>query len=381
MILIRALALPLLALLLTGCASLASDRMAGHLRTVMLAQDDPETVRAAAPAFLLLVAIVLMTPQVPDLGTLTHYQPKQPLRVFTSDGVQIGGFGTERRVYQSIEQIPKLMKDSLLAVEDARYYEHGGIDFTGMARAAVLYAQNFGSNKRPQGASTITQQVAKNFLLTNEVSFTRKIKEALLAMRIERTYSKDKILELYLNEIYLGLGAYGVAAASLVYFDKSVNELTIAEASYLAALPKAPSSLHPVKNRDRAIERRNYVIDRLVENGWIKQTDADKARKDPMTVTSRSNAAHIFAGEYFAEEVRRELVDMLFVQPYCRIGNLVEGGIAKRQTASVYLKQLADLGMLVAVEMGREKVFVHKSFLRLLQSDEHAFSSYEDGKG
>ena len=146
----------------------------------------------------------------------------------------------------------------------------------------VLYAQNFGSNRRPQGASTITQQVAKNFLLTNEVSFTRKIKEALLAMRIERAYSKDRILELYLNEIYLGLGAYGIAAASLVYFDKSVNELTIAEASYLAALPKAPAALHPVRNRDRAVERRNYVVDRLVENGWIKQADADKARKEQL---------------------------------------------------------------------------------------------------
>ena len=131
----------------------------------------------------------------------------------------------------------------------------------------MVYAQNYGSNRRPQGASTITQQVAKNFLLTNEVSFTRKIREALLALRIERAYSKDRILELYLNEIYLGLGAYGIAAAALNYFDKSVNELTIAEAAYLAALPKAPAALHPFRNRDRAIERRNWVIDRMVENG------------------------------------------------------------------------------------------------------------------
>src|SRR5919201_760312 len=123
----------------------------------------------------------------------------------------------------------------------------------GVAAAAVVFVENFGSNKRPQGASTITQQVAKNFLLTNEVSFDRKIKEALLAMRIERTYSKEKILELYVNEIYLGLGAYGVAAASLIYFDKSVHELTLAEAAYLAALPKAPSNLHPFRQRDRAI--------------------------------------------------------------------------------------------------------------------------------
>src|SRR5919205_591373 len=149
----------------------------------------------------------------------------------------------------------------------------GVADFTGLARAAVLYAQNFGSNRRPQGASTITQQVAKNFLLTNEVSFTRKIKEALLAMRIERAYSKDRILELYLNEIYLGLGAYGIAAASLVYFDKSVNELTVAEAAYLAALPKAPSALHPFRQRERAIERRNYVIDQMAEDHYIARQD------------------------------------------------------------------------------------------------------------
>jgi len=154
-------------------------------------------------------------------------------------------------------------------------------------------------------------------------------------MRLERAYSKDKILELYLNEIYLGLGAYGIAAASLVYFDKSVNELTVAEAAYLAALPKAPSSLHPVKNRDRAIERRNYVIDRLLENGWIKQADADKARKDALAVTSRTNAAHIFAGEYFAEEVRRDVFE--------RYGEkkLYEGGLSVRTTLDPKLQVMA----------------------------------------
>ena len=151
----------------------------------------------------------------------------------------------------------------------------------GIARAGVLYLQNFGSDRRPQGASTITQQVAKNFLLTNEVSFTRKIKEALLAMKIERTYSKEKILELYLNEIYLGFSAYGIAAASLLYFDKSVHELTVAEAAYLAALPKAPTYLHPFRQRERAIERRNYVIDRMVENGYVKTADGEIAEEDP----------------------------------------------------------------------------------------------------
>jgi penicillin-binding protein 1A len=272
---------------------------------------------------------------LPDYSQLQDYEPAVMTRVHASDGALLAEYSKERRLYLPIQAVPKLVINAFLAAEDKNFYEHGGIDFQGMARAAVLFAQNYGSNKRPQGASTITQQVAKNFLLTNEVSFTRKIKEALLAMRIERAYSKDKILELYLNEIYLGLSAYGVAAASLVYFDKSVNELTIAEAAYLAALPKAPSSLHPIRNRDRAIERRNYVIDRMLENGWIKQADADAARKDPMTVTNRANAAHIFAGEYFAEEVRRDVFE--------RYGEkkLYEGGLSVRTTLDPKLQVMA----------------------------------------
>jgi len=272
---------------------------------------------------------------LPEYSQLQDYEPPVMTRVHAADGALLGEYSKERRLYLPIQAVPKLVINAFLAAEDKNFYEHGGIDFTGMARAAVLYAQNYGSNRRPQGASTITQQVAKNFLLTNEVSFTRKIKEALLAMRLERAYSKDKILELYLNEIYLGLGAYGIAAASLVYFDKSVNDLTVAEAAYLAALPKAPSSLHPVKNRDRAIERRNYVIDRLLENGWIKQADADKARKDALVVTNRTNAAHIFAGEYFAEEVRRDVFE--------RYGEkkLYEGGLSVRTTLDPKLQVIA----------------------------------------
>ncbi|MGX7742576.1 penicillin-binding protein 1A [Rhodopseudomonas parapalustris] len=263
---------------------------------------------------------------LPDYSQLQDYEPPVMTRIHASDGSLLAEYAKERRLYLPIQAVPKLVINAFLAAEDKNFYEHGGIDYQGMARAALLYAQNIGTNRRPQGASTITQQVAKNFLLTNEVSFTRKIKEALLAMRIERAYSKDKILELYLNEIYLGLGAYGIAAASLVYFDKSVNELTVSEAAYLAALPKAPSSLHPVKNHDRAVERRNYVIDRLLENGWISQADADKARKSPLTVTNRGNLAHTFAGEYFAEEVRRDIFE--------RYGEkkLYEGGLSVRAT-------------------------------------------------
>src|SRR5450432_4037264 len=274
---------------------------------------------------------------LPDYSQLQDYEPPVMTRVHAADGSLVGEYARERRLYIPIQAVPKLVISGFLAAEDKNFYEHGGLDFGGIARAGLIYAQNLGGGggAKLQGASTITQQVAKNFLLSPERTFTRKIKEALLALKIERTYTKDKILELYLNEIYLGLGAYGIAAASLVYFDKSVNELTIGEAAYLAALPKAPSSLHPVNNRDRSIERRNYVIDRLLENGWIKQADADKSRKDPLIVTSRSNAAHIFAGEYFAEEVRRDVFE--------RYGEkkLYEGGLSVRTTLDPKLQVMA----------------------------------------
>src|ERR1700742_288186 len=272
---------------------------------------------------------------LPDYSQLQDYEPPVMTRVHAADGSLVAEYSKERRLYLPIQAVPKLVINAFLAAEDKNFYEHGGVDYSGMARAALLYAQNFGSGRRPQGASTITQQVAKNFFFSNEVSFSRKIKEALLAMRLEHAYSKDKILELYLNEIYLGFGAYGIAAASLVYFDKSVNELTVAEASFLAALPKAPGTLNPVRNHDRAVERRNYVVDRLLENGWIKQSDADTARKDPLTVTNRANAAHIFAGEYFAEEVRRDIFE--------RYGEkkLYEGGLSVRTTLDPKLQVMA----------------------------------------
>jgi penicillin-binding protein 1A len=272
---------------------------------------------------------------LPDYSQLQDYEPPVMTRVHAADGALLGEYSRERRLYLPIQAVPKLVINAFLAAEDKNFYEHGGIDYSGMARAALVYAQNFGSGRRPQGASTITQQVAKNFFFSSEVSFARKIKEALLAMRLERAYSKDKILELYLNEIYLGQGAYGIAAASLVYFDKSVNELTVAEAAFLAALPKAPGTLNPVRNHDRAVERRNYVVDRLLENGWIKQTDADTARKDPLAVTNRTNSARTFAGEYFAEEVRRDLLE--------RYGEkkLYEGGLSVRTSLDPKLQVMA----------------------------------------
>jgi penicillin-binding protein 1A len=272
---------------------------------------------------------------LPDYSQLQDYEPPVMTRVHATDGSLLAEYARERRLYLPIQAIPKRVIHAFLSAEDKNFYEHGGLDFSGMARAGVLFLQNYGTGRRPQGASTITQQVAKNFLLTNEVSFTRKIKEALLSMKIERAYTKDKILELYLNEIYLGFSAYGIAAASLLYFDKSVHELTVAEAAYLAALPKAPSTLHPFRQRERATERRNYVIDRMVENGYVKPEDGEAAKKAPLAVTARTTGSHIFAGEYFAEEVRREIYD--------RYGEkkLYEGGLSVRATLDPKLQVVA----------------------------------------
>jgi penicillin-binding protein 1A len=272
---------------------------------------------------------------LPDYNQLQDYEPAVMTRVHASDGSLLAEYARERRLYLPIQAVPKLVTNAFVAAEDKNFYEHGGIDFSGIARAAVLFVQQYGSGRRPQGASTITQQVAKNFLLTNEVSFARKIKEALLAMKIERTFSKERILELYLNEIYLGMGAYGVAAASLLYFDKSVHELTIAEAAYLAALPKAPNNYHPFRQRDRAVERRNYVIERLSEDGYISAQDAAKAKKEPLKVTPRPTGAHIFAAEYFAEEVRRYINDNYTEK------KLYEGGLSVRTTLDPKLQVLA----------------------------------------
>jgi penicillin-binding protein 1A len=272
---------------------------------------------------------------LPDYSQLQDYEPPVMTRVHAADGSLVAEYARERRLYIPIQAVPKLVINAFLAAEDKNFYEHGGLDFFGIARAAVNYAQNFGSNRHPQGASTITQQVAKNFLLSNEVSFSRKIKEALLALKIERTYSKDKILELYLNEIYLGLGAYGIASASLTYFDKGVNELTVPEAAYLAALPKAPNNYHPFRARERALDRRNWVIDQMAQDGFITGVQADAAKRTSLGVTQKPTSTHTFAAEYFDEEVRRELYD--------RYGEkkLYDGGLSVRTTLDTKLQMLA----------------------------------------
>ncbi len=260
---------------------------------------------------------------LPDYTQLKNYEPPVMTRVHAGDGSLLAEYAHERRLYLPSTAIPPLVKQAFISAEDKNFYVHNGIDIEGVARAVVVLVQG---NRRPQGASTITQQVAKNFLLTNERSFDRKIKEALLSFRIEAAYSKEKILELYLNEIYLGLGNYGVAAAALNYYGKSVHELTISEVAYLAALPKAPSNYHPFQKRERAIERRNYVIDRMVENGYISRNAGDKAKLETLGVSPRALSPNSYAAGFFAEEVRRELGE--------RYGEkkLYEGGLSVRTT-------------------------------------------------
>jgi penicillin-binding protein 1A len=272
---------------------------------------------------------------LPDYSQLQNYEPPVMTRVHAADGSLLAEYATQRRLYLPIQAVPNLIKNAFIAAEDKNFYEHPGIDVTGIARAGLSYIENYGSNRHPQGASTITQQVAKNFLLSNEVTFSRKIKEMLLALKIERAYSKDKILELYLNEIYLGYGAYGVAAASLLYFNKSVHELTIAEAAYLAGLPKGPNNYNPFRRHDEAVARRNYVIERMVEDGFISAADGAKAEKEPLVVTMRPPDTHEYAAEYFTEEVRRYVVDHYGEK------KLYEGGLSVRTTLDPKLQILA----------------------------------------
>ena len=283
------------------------------------------------------VYISQQSKDLPDYESLAKYEPPVMTRIHAHDGSLISEFARERRIFVPISTVPKRIIAAFLSAEDRRFYEHGGIDFQGLARALVKAAENKlkGGAKRDQGASTITQQVAKNFLLTNERSLERKVKEAILAIRIERAYSKDKILELYLNEIYLGLNSYGVAAAGLTYFNKELNDLTIEEAAYLAALPKAPNNYHPFKFKEKATERRDWIIGQMAENGYIKPEEAAAAKKIPLTPNLRSTGAHISTAEFFAEEVRRTLLTQYGED------KLYGGGLSVRTTLDPKLQQIA----------------------------------------
>ena len=244
---------------------------------------------------------------LPSYRQLAEYRPPVISRVYANNGKMIGEFAKERRLYTPIDSIPLAVKQAFVAAEDKDFYKHPGVDIKGIIRAALTNIGNIGQGRRMQGASTITQQVMKNFLLSHEQKFERKIKEAILATRFEKTFSKDHILELYLNEIYLGVGTYGITAAAQIYFNKTLDELTLAETAYLAALPKAPNNYHPRRYKERAITRRNYVIGRMLEDGYITQAEADKAKSEQLVATLGKRENNLDAS-YFVEEVRRDLL-------------------------------------------------------------------------
>ncbi|MFY9513603.1 MAG: penicillin-binding protein 1A, partial [Rubrivivax sp.] len=238
-------------------------------------------------------------PQLPAISSLTDYRPKLPLRVFSADGVLLGEFGEERRNLTPIGQIPQVMKDAVLSAEDARFYEHGGVDYKGVARAALENLRD----ARSQGASTITMQVARNFYLSTEKTFTRKIYEILLALKIESVLTKDQILELYMNQIFLGQRAHGFAAAAEIYFGKPLKDVTIAEAAMLAGLPKAPSSYNPIVNPKRATQRQRHIIERMFDNGFITEAQHDAALNQVLRYRTQSEVA--VHAEYVAESARQ----------------------------------------------------------------------------
>ena len=269
---------------------------------------------AGVLAGLLLIGlgVAMAYPNLPEVSGLTDYQPKIPLRVYSADLVLIGEFGEEKRNYLPIKQIPKVMRDAVLAIEDARFYKHGGVDYVGVLRAGLA---NFGE-ARSQGASTITMQVARNFYLPTEKTFTRKIYEMLLALKIESLLSKDQILELYMNQIYLGQRAYGFAAASDTYFGKPLSDVTVAEAAMLAGLPKAPSAYNPVHNPKRATIRQQYIIDRMYENGFINAQQRDEAKAEELHY--RTRAPIPVHAEYAAEAARALMFEQYGDEAYSR---------------------------------------------------------------
>lgn len=255
---------------------------------------------ALALAMVIAVALAMAYPNLPDVSELADYRPKLPLRIYSAEGALLGEFGEERRTLTPINDIPKVMVDAVLAIEDTRFFEHGGVDYKGMLRAALA---NLGKVKS-QGASTITMQVARNVYLSSEKTYTRKIYEILLTFKLEHLLTKEKILEIYMNQIFLGHRAYGFAAASEVYFGKPLKDVSIAEAAMLAGLPKAPSAYNPISNPKRARIRQLYIIDRMEENGFITPEQARLAREEPLQLRNANHNVGVNA-DYVAEMARQ----------------------------------------------------------------------------
>src|ERR1700712_1902952 len=287
---------------------------------------------AVAPVYLNQVSANL-----PDYTVLKDYQPPVTTRVHAADGTLLAEYAHERRLFQPIETIPPKLLPAFTPAEDKDFYTPHGIAVDGVIRAIRdnITAKMDGNDTIQGGGSTITQQVAKNFLLNSQQTWDRKIQEAILALRIDSTFSKDKILELYLNEIFLGLNSYGVAAAALNYFDKALYQLDLSEMAYIAGLPKGPNNYHPFKHQQAAIERRNYVLDQMLANGYITQAQHDEAKGEALNVTPRDPGTQLYSAEYFTEEVRRQLSTIYGED------QLYGGGLSVRTTLEPKLQDYA----------------------------------------
>lgn len=282
-------------------------------------------------ALILLFALTMAYPNLPALDSLTDYRPKIPLRIFSADNVLIGEFGEERRNLVHIREIPDIMKKAVLAIEDDRFFEHGGVDYVGIVRAAV---HNLSGGAR-QGASTITQQVARNFFLSSEQTLKRKIYEVLLAWKIEKNLSKDQILEVYMNQIYLGQRAYGFSSAAQIYYGKKLQQITIAEAAMLAGLPKAPSAYNPVVNPKRAKARQQYILQRMYQLGYISEAEYTQAKDEELKIKTNSSEFGVHA-EYVAEMTRQLVYEQFKEETYTR-GLNVFTTITKADQDAAYL--------------------------------------------
>ena len=281
-------------------------------------------------------ALYFFSSELPDHRSLKEYSPDLSSRVFLKDGSKLCEYASEKRYFIPIDKIPKRLINAFLAVEDKHFFKHIGIDFVAITRSFIKNLINFGKGKRPQGASTITQQVARIFLIkNNEISYIRKIKEAILSYRIESSLTKMQILELYLNQIYLGYGSYGVVAAAKAYFNKALDELTIGECSYLAALAKGAGNYHPIKHRDKAVERRNLAIVRQVEEGFITPNEAKEALKEELNALEQVSNNSI-AAEYFSEEIRKYLIEKLPHQSLNKEGLIIRTTLDANLQRCVY---------------------------------------------
>ncbi|MDR2068145.1 MAG: PBP1A family penicillin-binding protein [Holosporaceae bacterium] len=283
----------------------------------------------------LFLVLYMLSSELPDHNSLRKYSPDVASRVFLQDGSKLCEYATEKRYFIPIDRIPKRLINAFVSAEDKHFFEHAGVDFFRIMRSAIKNLENIGTGKRPQGASTITQQVARLFLIkNNEVSYLRKVKEAILSFRIESVLSKQQILELYLNQIYLGMGSYGVAAAAKIYFDKTADELTLSECSYLASLAKGANNYHPLRHRKAAIARRNWAIQRQLEDGFITSKEANQALEEEFKVVQQDTPEE--TAEYFSEEIRKYLIEKFSFESLNKEGLIVRATLDTRLQACAY---------------------------------------------